>query len=143
MTQISEELRRQMIAEAAYFRAEQRGFQSGKAVDDWLAAENEVDAGLGNGDTSIGGLEERLAAVNDRLKAFRKKLAEMTSDAREEWEEDIEKLARYRDRLRKRIADIREQSGHTAEKARLKAEEAWDEISAVMERLSRRKTRRS
>lgn len=34
--------RYQMIATAAYFRAEQRGFMGGNPVDDWLAAEAEI-----------------------------------------------------------------------------------------------------
>jgi hypothetical protein len=33
-----------MIAEAAYLRAERRGFASGNEEEDWLAAETEVDA---------------------------------------------------------------------------------------------------
>jgi hypothetical protein len=33
-----------MVARAAYFRAEQRGFAPGEEVADWLAAEAEVDA---------------------------------------------------------------------------------------------------
>ena len=32
------------IAEAAYFRAQQRGFAPGYELEDWLAAEKEVDA---------------------------------------------------------------------------------------------------
>jgi hypothetical protein len=36
--------RHQKIAEAAYFKAEQRGFAPGHALDDWLAAEREIDA---------------------------------------------------------------------------------------------------
>jgi hypothetical protein len=36
-------IRQQMIAEAAYLRAEQRGFSAGDPLDDWLAAEREVD----------------------------------------------------------------------------------------------------
>ena len=36
--------RLRMIAEAAYFRAEQRGFVPGNEVEDWLAAEMEIDA---------------------------------------------------------------------------------------------------
>lgn len=40
---VPEELRRAMIAEAAYFHAEQRGFAPGGEVEDWLAAEAEVD----------------------------------------------------------------------------------------------------
>lgn len=39
--------REQLIAEAAYHRAEARGFVPGQALDDWLAAEAEVDARLG------------------------------------------------------------------------------------------------
>ena len=35
---------RQMIQEAAYFRAERRGFIGGDPVADWLAAEAEIDA---------------------------------------------------------------------------------------------------
>ena len=43
-SEISEDMRRSMIAQAAYLRAERRGFSGGSEVDDWLAAEAEVDA---------------------------------------------------------------------------------------------------
>jgi len=35
-----------MIAEAAYYNAEHRGFKPGGELDDWLAAEEQVDAML-------------------------------------------------------------------------------------------------
>jgi hypothetical protein len=35
--------RQSMIAKAAYFRAEQRNFGPGHELQDWLAAESEVD----------------------------------------------------------------------------------------------------
>jgi hypothetical protein len=38
--------RRALIAQAAYFRAERRGFAAGYDEQDWLAAEAEVDAML-------------------------------------------------------------------------------------------------
>ena len=38
--------RRALIAEAAYFRAERRGFAPGHEAEDWLAAEAEVDTAL-------------------------------------------------------------------------------------------------
>jgi hypothetical protein len=41
---VSAEDRRAMIAEAAYLRAERRGFAPGQEAEDWLAAEVEVDA---------------------------------------------------------------------------------------------------
>jgi hypothetical protein len=37
------ESREARIAEAAYWRAERRGFTAGQELDDWLAAEQEVD----------------------------------------------------------------------------------------------------
>lgn len=42
-TALTPQERWQMIAEAAYLRAEQRGFTGGSPVDDWLAAEAEID----------------------------------------------------------------------------------------------------
>ena len=42
--QISAEARHALIAQAAYLRAERRGFAPGHESDDWFAAEAEVDA---------------------------------------------------------------------------------------------------
>jgi len=44
VTQPGERGRQSMIAESAYYRAEKRGFASGKELEDWLAAENEINA---------------------------------------------------------------------------------------------------
>lgn len=43
---LTPEERQRRIAETAYLRAEQRGFQGGDPISDWLAAEAEVDAAL-------------------------------------------------------------------------------------------------
>jgi len=43
---VGPEQRAALIAEAAFFRAEKRGFSPGHEVEDWLAAESEVDAKL-------------------------------------------------------------------------------------------------
>ncbi len=45
-TTISAEERQAMIAEAAYFRAERRGFEPGYERDDWLAAERDIERAL-------------------------------------------------------------------------------------------------
>jgi hypothetical protein len=37
------EVRAQMIAEAAYYRAEARGFEPGWDLEDWLEAEAQID----------------------------------------------------------------------------------------------------
>lgn len=43
-TKISPEQRQRMIEEAAYYRAEQRGFCGGDEMQDWLAAESEINS---------------------------------------------------------------------------------------------------
>lgn len=40
--------REQMIAEAAYFRAQKRGFEPGSEMSDWLQAEADIEAVLGS-----------------------------------------------------------------------------------------------
>jgi Protein of unknown function (DUF2934) len=45
-TPIDQDLRRALIAKAAFYRAERRGFAGGCETDDWLAAEVEVDTTL-------------------------------------------------------------------------------------------------
>ncbi len=44
---ISPERRHAMIAEAAYYRAQRRGFAPGWELQDWLAAEADIDRTLG------------------------------------------------------------------------------------------------
>ncbi|MBI3896875.1 MAG: DUF2934 domain-containing protein [Gammaproteobacteria bacterium] len=46
VTSIATETRQKMIQEAAYFRAVARGFQGGDPIDDWLAAEAEINRTL-------------------------------------------------------------------------------------------------
>lgn len=45
---VAPEDRQRMIAEAAYYRALQRGFSEGDPVDDWLQAEQEINNALPN-----------------------------------------------------------------------------------------------
>jgi hypothetical protein len=50
--EISADARRGMIAEAAYLRAERRGFEHGHEVEDWLSAEAEVNTLLQHQNTT-------------------------------------------------------------------------------------------
>jgi len=51
---IGAELRHRMISEAAYYRYAQRGYSEGYEVDDWLAAEAEIDHLLLNPEPDAG-----------------------------------------------------------------------------------------
>src|SRR5690606_25185502 len=94
------ERRRQMIAEAAYFRAQQRGFSGGEddALRDWLEAEREIDERLRRMEIErfVERLEEVLLAANKKLSSLKRKVAGMKMEARSEWHEDIEKLTALR-----------------------------------------------
>lgn len=46
---LSPEQRHEMIEQAAYFRAERRGFQEGDPVADWLLSEQEIDMSVSKG----------------------------------------------------------------------------------------------
>jgi hypothetical protein len=52
MAFVDPEQRAALIAEAAYFRAEKRGFTPGHEAEDWFAAESEVDAILLRGESA-------------------------------------------------------------------------------------------
>lgn len=46
---VDPELRLAMVAEAAYYCAEHRGFDPGHDIEDWCTAEAQVDEALGRG----------------------------------------------------------------------------------------------
>lgn len=46
VTEVTLEARHRMIAEAAYYKAEERNFATGDPKSDWLKAEVEIDAHL-------------------------------------------------------------------------------------------------
>ncbi len=50
LTGVSHEERHQLIAEAAYYRAEQRSFKPGYELEDWLTAETDIERRLSNFD---------------------------------------------------------------------------------------------
>jgi hypothetical protein len=43
---MTDDVRRQLVAAEAYFRAERRGFVAGNELEDWIAAEAVVDSQL-------------------------------------------------------------------------------------------------
>ena len=53
VTTIDPEWRHTMIAQRAYCLAERRGFEPGRELDDWLAAEAVIDAELLAGHTPV------------------------------------------------------------------------------------------
>jgi chromosome segregation ATPase len=133
--------RHEMIAEAAYFRAERRGFDGGDPLIDWMEAEAAIDAMLGNpaGNRFVDRLEEQVATASKRLKALKKKIGGMKAEARKEWQQDAEKLAELKDSLETRLEEVRERGEHASRKAQKQAEKIWAEISEIIHRTTSRR----
>jgi hypothetical protein len=129
--------RHRMIAEAAYYRAERRGFNGGDAVRDWCEAEAEVDARLRQIEDGqlVDRIEEALESAAKRLKAARRQIARLSSDARREWERDLDRLAALRDLLKPKLAELKQQGERANRKVREHAAKVRGEIAALVERL--------
>lgn len=137
---IDKQDRQQRIAEAAYFRAERRGFIGGDPVADWIEAEHEIDAEQRSQEHGrlLAELESRLDAVGKKLSALKKKASSLTAEARKEIEQDVQKLGRLRDAFEQRFEEIRVQGAAAGDRAKQHAEALWREISAFVDRTAKR-----
>jgi hypothetical protein len=129
--------RRQLIAEAAYFRAERRGFVGGDPVRDWCEAEAEIESrlrALEDGQL-VERIEEALEAARKRLAAVRRKLTRLSSQARSEWERDLDKLVALRDALKPKLVELKEQGVRAGRNVCEQAEKIRDELAEVVQRL--------
>jgi len=113
---ITAEQRRRMIAEAAYYRAQQRGFEGGDATEDWLAAEAEI--------------ERALAAEASRLSSTQQELDQLMARAREA---QIELLA---EALKVKLQEQARTAG-TAQPANGESFQiAWEALSAALRSIA-------
>jgi DUF2934 family protein len=78
---VTAELRRRWIAEAAYFRAQQRGFQGGDPLQDWLAAEAEVDRALAASAADAGRITITQQELEDLMARAREAQLELLAEA--------------------------------------------------------------
>jgi hypothetical protein len=134
---VSSGQRQQMIAEAAYFRAERRGFAGGDAVRDWCEAEAEVDARLRQieDEELVARIEEILVTASKKLAALRRKAARVSAEARVEWRKDTERLAALYEALRPKLAELREQGSRAGLKLREQAERIRADIAELVRKL--------
>jgi hypothetical protein len=138
---VSADQRQQMIAEAAYFRAERRGFDRGDPLEDWCEAEAEVDARLRElADEHLrGSIEEGLAAARRKVATLKRKIAGMSAGARMEWQQDADKLSKVAAGLQPALAKLREQSEHAGQNLRQQAEQLRAELASLVHRLGEKR----
>jgi gas vesicle protein len=117
---LSPEERRKRIAELAYYRAEQRGFAGGDPVQDWLAAEAELDKELESDQ------EQELAAY----KMLRQRVRKILSGARDTINADT--IRHAIDKASMQLKDVGEYTSETVNKV---AHSLRKDLAATAERI--------
>ena len=137
--------RQGMIREAAYFRAERRGFVGGDPVTDWLEAEADIDRRLAaeanegsGGPGPIEQFEAQLAALDQEMRRLLGKAREAGSDIRTEIESELEKLRPLRTNAEERLTELREQSAQAWDEMKKGVHSARHELNTVLSSIARR-----
>ncbi|HUO66830.1 MAG TPA: DUF2934 domain-containing protein, partial [Gammaproteobacteria bacterium] len=133
MSKVTEEQRRQMIAEAAYFRAERRGF-GGDSVGDWIEAESEIDDRLRQIDQKylLASLDEGIAVATKKVSAMKRKASTAAASARANLQRDVEQLVTLRDFVRAKAKELRDEGTRAGELAFHQAERACHDLADAL-----------
>src|SRR5688500_11861401 len=130
---VTPEERHRMIAETAYFLAQERGFTGGDPVSDWIEAERRVDQQLWALATArvVERLECGVAAAAKKLGAVKRRASTLAASARTELNADVEKLDALKLTLRSKLDELRQRGDQVSEKALHQAEKVWTELNAA------------
>lgn len=139
-TGVTPEERHRMIAETAYFLAQERGFTGGDPVSDWIEAERKVDRQICALATAhmVERLEAGVAMATKKLGALKRRVSTLAASARTELNADVEKLDALKVALRSRLDELRERGDQVSEKALHQAEKVWTELSDALQRATAR-----
>jgi hypothetical protein len=139
-TVVAPEERHRMIAETAYFLAQERGFTRGDPVSDWIEAERRVDRNLRALATArmIERLESGVATAAKTLGVLKRRVSTLAANARGELNADVDKLDELKITLRSKLDELRERGDQVGEKALHQAEKVWTELSDALQRATSR-----
>ena len=140
--------RQQMIAVAAYFRAERRGFIGGDPNADWLEAEAEINRAFRlEPDVKPGAaprqhfqekLEAQLKEWDGKLVDLERRAQELKTKTRTEYKRQLTELTGKRDELRDRLLKLRKSSEAAWEDMKNGAEKLSDELRVSFDRITAR-----
>jgi Protein of unknown function (DUF2934) len=133
--------RRQMIAEAAYFLAEKRGFDRGDPAEDWYAAERAVHARLRELEAQhvLGALDEALSGATRGLAALKRRLSGVSLEARAELQKDADRLGELRDTLKLRLGELKERGERAGRRLREEGEALAVELRELLQKPAPRR----
>jgi hypothetical protein len=137
---VAPEERHRMIAETAYFLAQERGFTGGDPVSDWIEAERRVDHQLFALATArmLERLESGVATAGKNLGVLKRRVSTLAASARTELSADVDKLDGLKRSLRTKLDELRERGDQAGEKALQQAEVVWKELSETLQRVTAR-----
>lgn len=145
---VTPEQRYHMIAEAAYFHAERRGFGSGDPAQDWLEAEAEIDRMLQTGAEARAGmtpkqafqatLEKQLQELDTRLEELKLKSTLAKMELRSEYEKQLATLVSKRATAQTKLNELRNRAEDAWEDLKGGTEKAWDDMREALERMTAR-----
>lgn len=137
---VTPEERHRMIAETAYFLAQERGFAGGDPVADWLEAERRVDRQLLALATTrlVERLEVGVATAAKNLGAIKRRVAALAAGARTELHADVERLDALKVALRDKLEELKERSEEASQNALHQAESVWNELNETLQRVTTR-----
>ncbi|MES2237777.1 MAG: DUF2934 domain-containing protein [Pseudomonadota bacterium] len=138
---VDSDLRQQMIATAAYYRAERRGFNGGDPSIDWYEAEMEVDQilrGSAPDDRNMAQLEALLVEWDARFEELKNKIVKAKAQTRTEYQKQLHAIADKRSVISDKLEDLRQHTGEAWNDLKNTIEHAWDEMCQETERLTSR-----
>ena len=128
-----------MIAETAYFLAQERGFAGGDPVSDWIEAERRVDRELGAlAIAAHAGTSSVAPTAAKKLGALKRRVSALAANARTDLNADVEKLDGLKLVLRNKLGELRERGDQVSQHALHQAEHTWNELSDALQRLAAR-----
>lgn len=138
------EKRHEMIAVAAYYHAERRGFLAGDELGDWLEAEAEIEHLLeaqpgDDPQTSAKHrfqqkLEAQLAEWDAELGELKAKARDAKAEIRAEFEVQLEALAGKRAVAQEKLQELRQHGEWAWEDLKDTADKAWSDLRESIKR---------
>lgn len=143
-------MHREMVAVAAYYRAERRGFAPGDPTADWLEAEAEIEhrfgprpktgkrAAISPKQAFQQKLERELKDWDAKLEQLRARAKEAKDEIRTEFEVQLEALAARQAVAQEKLQELRRHGEWAWEDLKDGAEKAWKDLREAIERAASR-----
>ncbi|WP_144408201.1 DUF2934 domain-containing protein [Sulfuricella sp. T08] len=144
---VTPEQRYQMITEAAYFHAEQRGFVGGDPVLDWLEAEAAIDCiiqqpgkepQMSEKQAFQQKLEAQIKEWDAKLEELKSKAQDAKTEIRADYEKQLEILASKRDLARTKVLELRQRTEGAWDDLKGGTEKAWEEMRKALDHIASR-----